>query len=84
VSELSRERQISALQVESELLYMRKHFGADGLALHLALVVLGDAILAFKDLVKARGIRLALRRFEQTRISGRLAWRTRLGTRPTR
>jgi hypothetical protein len=84
VSELSRERQISALQVESELLYMRKHFGAAGLALHLMLVLLGDAILAVKDCIKARGIRFALGRFAQTRICWALAWRTRLGTRPTR
>jgi N-acetylglucosaminyl-diphospho-decaprenol L-rhamnosyltransferase len=84
LSELSQGRQISALQVESELLYMRKHFGAAGLVWHLSLVVLGDAILAFKDLAKANGPRAALRRFMQTRTSWGLACRTRLGAKPTR
>lgn len=84
VSSLSRERQISALQVESELLYMRKHFGLAGLAWHLALVVAGDTYLALKDLLKARGPRLAWARFLCTRASWRLALRTGLGTRPTR
>ena len=84
IAELSQDRQISVLQVESELLYMRKHFGAGGLALHLALVVLGDACLALKDLLKMRGDGVALRRFHMTATSWSLAWRTALGTRPTR
>jgi N-acetylglucosaminyl-diphospho-decaprenol L-rhamnosyltransferase len=84
VSALSEGRQISALEIESEILYMRKHFGAAGLALHLALVVAGDLILAAKDLLKARGLLTAARRLRQTRASFRLAWRTRFGTRSTR
>jgi N-acetylglucosaminyl-diphospho-decaprenol L-rhamnosyltransferase len=47
-------RQLSALQVESELLYFRKHYGLPGIALHLLLVVLGDAFLALKHVVKGR------------------------------
>jgi len=84
VSALTRDQQISVLQVESELLYIRKHFGAGGLALHLALVVLGDACLALKDLLKVRGLGAALRHFQMTSISWTLARRTALGTRPTR
>jgi N-acetylglucosaminyl-diphospho-decaprenol L-rhamnosyltransferase len=84
VSELSQGRQISALEIESEILYMRKHFGATGLALHLALVVAGDVLLATKDLLKARGLSTAARRFHQTRASYKLAWRTGFGTRSTR
>jgi N-acetylglucosaminyl-diphospho-decaprenol L-rhamnosyltransferase len=84
VSELSQGRQISALQVESELLYMRKHFGLGGLVWHLALVVLGDAILAVKELVRTRSPRVALRQFLQTRASWKLAGKTRFGVRPTR
>jgi N-acetylglucosaminyl-diphospho-decaprenol L-rhamnosyltransferase len=84
VSELSRDRQISALETESEILYMRKHFGATGLALHLALVIVGDVVLATKDILKWRGFTMAARRFQQTGASYKLAWRTRFGTGPTR
>jgi N-acetylglucosaminyl-diphospho-decaprenol L-rhamnosyltransferase len=83
VSELSQGRQISALQVESELLYMRKHFGLAGLVWHLALVVVGDCILAIKEMVRTRRPRL-VRRFAQTRTTWKLAYKTRFGVRPTR
>ncbi|MDD3936001.1 glycosyltransferase family 2 protein [Rhodoferax sp.] len=49
---LSKARQISGLQVESELLYMRKHYGRFGLAWHMALVGLGDAVVGLKQLLK--------------------------------
>jgi N-acetylglucosaminyl-diphospho-decaprenol L-rhamnosyltransferase len=84
VALLSRDRQISALQIESELLYMRKHFGAPGLAAHLLLVTAGDLILAAKDLVKRRGLASAWGRFRVTRLTWCLASCTALGTRPTR
>lgn len=45
-------RQISTLQIESELLYMRKHYGLAGLALHLFLLGLGDAYVGAKEVVK--------------------------------
>jgi hypothetical protein len=84
LASLSRDRQISALQIESELLYMRKHFGLGGLLRHLLLVVLGDVILALKDLLKRRGLALAGSRFRFTRVTWRLAARTALGAKPTR
>lgn len=84
VASLSVDRQISPLHAESELLYLRKHFGARGLACHLALAPVGDAILAFKDLARRRGPASALGRFRTTRLTWRLACRTALGTRPTR
>jgi N-acetylglucosaminyl-diphospho-decaprenol L-rhamnosyltransferase len=83
VSELSQARQISAFQVESELLYMRKHFGRLGLVWHLALVVIADAILAIKPFLKRRSGGAA-RPFDQTRMNFRLAYDTRLGAKPTR
>lgn len=49
---LSKARQISSLQVESELLYMRKHYGRLGLAWHMTLVALGDAVVGLKQLLK--------------------------------
>lgn len=84
VASLSRDRQISALQVESELLYMRKHFGLAGLLLHLLLVAAADGILALKDLLKGRGPSVALHRFRCALLAWQLARRTQFGTRPTR
>lgn len=49
---LSKARQISTLQVESELLYMRKHHGRMGLTFHMALLGLGDGIVRFKEILK--------------------------------
>jgi len=84
VASLTRDRQVLALQTESELLYMRKHFGLAGLLWHLLLVFLGDAILALKDLLKGRGAALARSRFGLTQLTWRLASRTALGMKPTR
>ncbi len=47
-------RQISSLQIESSLLYYRKHYGRAGLAAALMLSTLGDAILAIKWIVRRR------------------------------
>jgi N-acetylglucosaminyl-diphospho-decaprenol L-rhamnosyltransferase len=44
-------RQISAQQIESELLYFRKHYGRAGLLSALILTLLGDTIIACKGLV---------------------------------
>lgn len=45
-------RQISELQIESELLYFRKHYGRTGLALHIVLVGFGDVLVVCKQLIK--------------------------------
>lgn len=45
-------RQISALQLESELLYIRKHYGRAGLMTQIILLGAGDLILATKQLIK--------------------------------
>ena len=84
VSALTAQRQISSLQTESELLYMRKHFGRRGLCAHLLLVALGDAVLAGKDLLKGRGAALAFAHSHCSRITWRLARETAWGMRPTR
>lgn len=83
VAALSRDRQISAIQTESELLYTRKHFGLAGVWAHLALVLLGDAILALKDLLKGAAAS-AWRQFQCSRVTFQLARSTRLGSQPTR
>ncbi|GAB3775702.1 hypothetical protein GCM10028796_51990 [Ramlibacter monticola] len=84
VSPLCAGRQISALQAESELLYMRKHFGRRGLCSHVLLVMLGDIILAGKDLLRGRGPAFAFRHFHASRLTWRLVRSTAWATRPTR
>jgi len=75
-------RQLPALQVESELLYFRKHYGLAGVLGGLALGLLGDAILASKKLLgRARG---AGPPFSHSALAWRVFMRTRLATRPTR
>jgi GT2 family glycosyltransferase len=49
-------RQVEILQMESALLYFRKHQGISGLACHVALEILGDFMLAAKALLKGRGL----------------------------
>ena len=45
-------RQISALQIESELLYFRKHHGMSGAFAAVSLAMLGDMIVACNSLVR--------------------------------
>jgi GT2 family glycosyltransferase len=77
-------RQISALQVESELLYTRKFYGAAGLLLHLCLQSLGDCILLFKNILKFRPSALSVSVIAAAGLRNRLACKTSFGTRPTR
>lgn len=77
-------RQISALQVESEMLYFRKQHGLLGLWLHLMLTALGDAYLAVKDLLKGRGMRSASLHWRHVRLTFHLLLQTHWAKRPTR
>lgn len=81
-------KQISVLQVESELLYWRKHRGVPGLVAALGLGMLGDAILVLKAWAKAllgRGAAGdAAVHARNARQWWTLARATGLGTRPTR
>jgi N-acetylglucosaminyl-diphospho-decaprenol L-rhamnosyltransferase len=75
-------RQLPALQVESELLYFRKHYGLPGVLGALTLGMLGDTIIAAKQLLgRARG---SGRPFSHSALAWVLFVRTRLATRPTR
>lgn len=76
-------RQLSSLQVESELLYLRKHYGLAGLLGHLGLVVLGDLILAIKHVLKGRGQALATC-WKNHKLTWRLLRATKFATQPTR
>lgn len=77
-------RQLSALQVESELLYFRKHYGIFGLALHMLLIAVGDILLALKDVFKFRGLYSARQHFSYTRLAYSTLKATRYAVRSTR
>jgi N-acetylglucosaminyl-diphospho-decaprenol L-rhamnosyltransferase len=47
-------RQISELQIESELLYFRKHYGLSGVWLSVILTALADMLLSMKWLLKQK------------------------------
>jgi GT2 family glycosyltransferase len=77
-------RQISALQIESELLYFRKHAGALGCTAHLLLTSIAFLLMSTKALLRPRlrqSIGHALRHLSAMWC---LAFQTRWGTRPTR
>jgi N-acetylglucosaminyl-diphospho-decaprenol L-rhamnosyltransferase len=84
VSELtSVGRQISTLQIESEMLYFRKHHGVWGLVLHMMLVTVADLILVVKDVVRRRGLSAMRSNWSHALVSWRLFFLTRLATKPT-
>jgi GT2 family glycosyltransferase len=77
-------RQVAALQMESALLYFRKHHGLCGLLAHLLLEALADALVIANGLRRGRGgaYRAAVWQTLSLRLS--LARATHLGTQPTR
>jgi N-acetylglucosaminyl-diphospho-decaprenol L-rhamnosyltransferase len=77
-------RQIPKMQIESELLYFRKHHGLAGLALHMLLVLVGDLILALKALLKGRGRAAIAACWQHTRATWALLRDTQFATQPTR
>jgi GT2 family glycosyltransferase len=85
VAEISKTgRQISALQMESEWLFVRKHHGLWGLWAHLALLVLADLIQLAKDLIKRRCGAVALQNLARMRAAWTILNKTRWGMVPTR
>ena len=82
--ELTTGRQISELQIESELLYFRKHNGLLGLLGTIALVLTADAMRALKWLLKGQPLAgLGVLRHNSAVVC-RLALQTRFGARATR
>jgi N-acetylglucosaminyl-diphospho-decaprenol L-rhamnosyltransferase len=77
-------RQISALQVESELLFMRKHHGLSGLLVHVLLQALADLIQIAKDLIKLRGWLVVVQNLKRTAASISVLFKTRCAQAPTR
>ncbi len=81
---LTQGRQISALQIESELLYFRKHHGLRGALASTALALTADAVLLTKSLFRRRGIDALRVPMEHSFALLRSVLNTRLGSRPTR
>lgn len=77
-------RQISALQIESALLYYRKHHGRRGLWLNVALTTLGDLILASKWVLRRRSLSGLGAFWRHTATTWSLLWRTGWALRSTR
>lgn len=75
-------RQISAYQVESGLLYFRKHGGLAGALWTTALWLLADVLLAFKSLLKGRPFADIARHARSIGLTLRLFLRTRAGRTP--
>jgi len=77
-------RQVEILQMESALLYFRKHHGLGGLAAHVALELFGDFLLAAKALLKGRGLHSAGFSLRHSTATLKLCLLTAWGMRPTR
>jgi N-acetylglucosaminyl-diphospho-decaprenol L-rhamnosyltransferase len=76
--------QIAELQVESELLYFRKHHGWSGLLAHLALKLLADVALVVKALLRQRAVGILRAQWRDWVVWSKLLRRTRWGVQATR
>lgn len=77
-------RQISGLQVESELLYFRKHHGLAGACGWLLLSTLAALIVSVKSALRGRGLGAMGLPWRQAAAIWRGGLQTRVGARPTR
>lgn len=77
-------RQLSALQVESELLYFRKNHGFGGLLLHTLLTIATDVFVVTKEVFKFRKDGKLLAAWSHLRLFGFLLLKTRWAEFPTR
>lgn len=76
-------RQIDVLNIESALLYFRKHQGLPGVLGYLLLDLLADAVLSLKALLRGRGA-AAVQPWRRMAGSLRAARATHLGANPVR
>lgn len=77
-------QQISALQVESELLYFRKHFGLSGLLRAVFLTACSDIYLAAKGLLRRSRKGEITRAWQHLQLYLELLTKTDFATQPTR
>ena len=80
----SQGKQISELQIESEMLYFRKQHGVAGVWMSMALASLGDLVLALKLLVRRRSAQGFASLGKQLATRWALFRRTAWATRATR
>jgi GT2 family glycosyltransferase len=83
VSLIRADRQISALQIESELLYFRKHFGVTGLLAAVFLTTLAAAIRSVNALVRRFDFAPGAAAARHLRTMFALLLATRWASRPT-
>jgi GT2 family glycosyltransferase len=76
-------RQVSALQIESELLYFRKHYGVPGVWASLVLTALADAWLGLKSMLRRPRVGGPAAHSKHTATMFSLVRRTAWATRPT-
>ncbi len=72
-------RQLSSLQIESELLYFRKNHGLGGVMMNMFLGTLADSILLLKDIIKLRRPRWFVMHFTHVLLVWKLFFLTRMG-----
>jgi N-acetylglucosaminyl-diphospho-decaprenol L-rhamnosyltransferase len=77
-------RQLSPLQIESELLYFRKHHGLAGVLAAAALTTLGDCMRAGSGLLRHRDSSRATDALRHARMTLDRLMATRFASRPTR
>jgi hypothetical protein len=77
-------RQISLLQIESQLLYFRKQHGLLGVMASVLLSTLADTAIAMKRLVQYRGTRKAIPHLKQAWSTIKIFLETNLASRSTR
>lgn len=77
-------RQIPAFQIESELLYYRKHYGLAGVLAAASLSLLTDLIKMFSAILQKTRTGSAVRAAQHAKLLCKLLLATRLASRPTR
>lgn len=77
-------RQISSLQIESELLYFRKYYGPSGLIQGVVLSICADLLSALSSLLRRRDWRGASTALRHSLTVGRILRATGLASHPTR
>lgn len=81
---LNRSQQVSALQIESEILYLRKSFGLAGLALSTGLTLIIDILRTVRNMVRRNQQSVALYHLSHARSVLEILVRTKFGATPTR
>jgi hypothetical protein len=77
-------RQLSPLQIESELLYFRKHYGVRGVLACVCLALFGAVVKACSGLLRHRDPARAAAALRHSSTNIRILLSTRLASRATR